>query len=176
MDPGLVDTDLLGVSPVLVGDEDRIPGFPGEIDDALMVGRPGRPNAIRQKHVWRPTNGRHEPDAMVPAVGGVDAEPRMDPVAGKPDVMNERVGQGRLLSLGEVQELAAADLTYPGVERALVVREKRHEFAVVGDARIQLGAFPGCEATEGGTGEGVLPGSVADDPKDHAHRDDNRSL
>ena len=85
----------------------------------------------------------------------------MGSVVGKPDVMKDRVGEGREPALGEVQKLAAAYLTHPGVERPVVVREKRHELAIGGDARIELGAFPGRETAEASAGKWVLPEVVA---------------
>src|SRR5262249_9427027 len=104
-----------------------------------------------------------------------DTEPHVGSVAGKPDVMNESVGEVREPPLGEIQELAAADLSLPGVERPADVREKRHDLAIVGEARIQLRAFPGRETAEASTLEWVLPYGAANDPNRRAQGDDDRS-
>src|ERR1700730_13529175 len=116
VDARLVDADLPGVSAVPIGNEDRVPWNRRVVHDASVVGGPGRLNGARQEWARHSTDRGHEQDAMRLAVLGVDPEPNMGPVVGETDVVNDRVCQlGRIPTLGEIQELAAPDLTDPGV-------------------------------------------------------------
>ena len=60
-------------------------------------------------------------------------------------------------SLGDVDELAAADLADPGVEWPVAVREKGHELSVRRDRRVSLLACEIGETLDRGVGQRVLP-------------------
>src|SRR5476649_2384487 len=93
----------------------------------------------------------------------VDAESHVRAVIGERYVVDDRVCERQILTLREIQELAAANLSDPDMEDPVAIGEKGREFSVGRNRGIELITFPVRETRETRASERASPEVVVAD-------------